>query len=338
MSEQISLLIFVNDFLRRNLGYDLNVRIEPNGYQNNHNWAIHNKSKGFYSSCIAVGSTVSGCIKACSNKDSTVYKVSNFFEKVFYSLSNCIQYFLFDRKDDVLEYDNLNNPIAANAGKVATFTEKYIEPIAKPATVFLEPNLQEAANDTLSFFDVLYWKLRFVMDKINLTNLKLIPAYIKDIINPNVDTKEKENATKNIVDFSMSFLASIGSACIGIFTPIKIFLNLIDKENKIINSLGACGKSVINLLYFFKFTLEWFWKGIIKKDKSCHALFGLGATSNALNLALPAIELLPKEENGFLDKFSRLWKSLASNLSLLFWGIRRNKLGNEWIENSQLKN
>ncbi len=117
----------------------------------------------------------------------------------------------------------------------------------------------------------------------------------------------------------------------------KIFLNLIDKGNRIINSLGACGKSVINLLYFFKFTLEFLWKGIIKKDKSCHALFGLGTIANALNIALPAIELLPKE-NDFVDKFSKIWKSLASNLSLLFWGLRRNKLGNEWLEKDDLRN
>ena len=133
----------------------------------------------------------------------------------------------------------------------------------------------------------------------------------------------------------MSLLASIGSVSIGVFTPIKIFLNLIDKENRIVNSLGACGKSAINLLYFFKFSLEFLWKGIIKKDKSCHAIFGLGAASNALNVALPLVELLPKEDN-CLSTFSRIWKSLASNLSLLFWGLRRNYLGNQWLEKNKM--
>ena len=310
------------------------MRIEPKGYQNNHNWAINNRSKGLYSGYVALGSTISGCIKACSNKDSKTYKVCNFSEKLFYSLSNCLQYFLFARDDDVLGSDEKNNPIAANTGKIASFTEKYIEPVAKPLTVFLEPNLQEASNDALSFFDVFYWKLRFIMDKIDFRNLKLLPGLVKDLFNRNTNVEVKNRRTQNIVNITMSLLASVGSACIGVFTPIKIFLNLINKENRIINSLGACGKSIINLLYFFKFTLEWYWKGIIKKDKSCHALFGLGATANVLNVALPAIELLPKEEGGFLDKFSRLWKSLASNSALLFWGLRRNKLGNEWLKES----
>ena len=308
------------------------MRIEPAGYQDNRDWAIHNKSKGFYSGCIALGSTVSGCIKACSNKDSKTYKVCNFFEKLFYSLSNCLQYYLFARDDDVLGSDEKNNPVAANAGKVASFTEKYIEPVAKPLTVFLEPNLQEASNDALSFFDVLYWKLRFIMDKVDFKNLKLLPSMVRDLFNSNLSIKEKAKVTDDAVKIMKSFLASIGSICIGVFTPIKVFLNIIDKENRIINSLGAVGKAAINILYFFYFTLPFLWKGNIKKDKDCHALFGLGTTANALNLALPAIELLPKEENSFLDKSSRAWKSLASNSALLFWGMRRNKLGNEWLE------
>lgn len=71
---------------------------------------------------------------------------------------------------------------------------------------------------------------------------------------------------------------------------------------------------------------------MIKKDKSCHAIFGLGATANALNAALPLVELLPKEGDSFLGKSTRTLKSLASNLLLLFWGLRRNKLGNDWLK------
>lgn len=307
------------------------MRVEPPGFQDNGDWAIHNRSKGFYSGCIALGSTVSGCIKSCSNKDSKIYKVCNFLEKLFYSLSNCLQYFLFERKDDVLGSDEANNPIAANAGRIASFTEKYIEPVAKPLTVFLEPNLQEASSDALSFFDVLYWKMRFIMDKIDFKNMKSLPTYIRHILNKTLNTNDKADATKNIVDKSMSLLASIGSVCIGVFTPLKIFLNLINKENRIINSLGACGKAVINVLYFFKFTLPFYWNALITKDRSYHALFGLGATANALSIALPVIELLPKEEDSFLDKFSRAWKSLASNSALLFWGLRRNSMGKDWL-------
>lgn len=310
------------------------MRIEPPGYQRNYDWAVNNKSKGFYSSGLAIGSTISGCVKAYSDKDSRTYKVFSLLEKLFYSLSNSLQYFLFDRKDDVLEYDNLNNPVAASVGKVASFTEKYIEPIAKPATVFLEPSLQEASNDALSFFDTLYWKLRFIVDKVSFKNFKLLPPSVKKLFNKKLPLYKKARATNNIIDIIMPTLGFTGSACIGTFTPIKIFLNLVNKESKIVNSLGAIGKVAINILYFFKFTLEFYWNSIIKKDKSCQVFFALGTTANVLNTALPVIELLSKQGDSFLDKFSRGWKSLANNLLLLFWGLRRYHMGKEWLENS----
>ena len=116
-------------------------------YQNNKSWAIQNKEKGFWASCLSTGSTVSGLVKACSSKDSKIYTVSNFCEKVFYSFSNCLQYFLFGRKDDVIGDDEEKRPLAGTVGKVASFQEKYINPIVKPALVLLKANQQEGLND-----------------------------------------------------------------------------------------------------------------------------------------------------------------------------------------------
>ena len=74
-----------------------------------------------------------------------------------------------------------------------------------------------------------------------------------------------------------------------------------------------------------------FWKGLVTKDKKFHGVFAIGAASNALNIGLPLVELLHKENN-FLNKFSEVYKSLTGNLSSLFFSLRRNKLGSNWLE------
>ena len=337
MSEQIALLNFLNDFLHTKLGYFPNMHvnpINPSSYQNNKSWAIANKSKGFIASCFSIGSTVSGVTKACSSKDSKVYKISNFFEKVFYAVSNCLQYFLFGRKDDVVGDDEEKRPIAAKIGKVATFQEKYINPIVKPASVLLNANQQEGLNDALNFLDSFYWKVRFALEKIQWEKLRLIPVNIKQLLDSKVNVLDKDKTTKIIGEILAPICGWVGTVCIGIFNPIKACLKFFDRENKIINCLAYVGKAAINIPYFFKFTLPMFWKGLATQDKKFHGAFVVGTASNVMNVALPVIELLPKE-NSFINKFLEVYKSLTSNLSMVFFPLRRNCLGDDWLKRNE---
>ena len=167
-------------------------------YQNNKSWAIQNKEKGFWASCLSTGSTVSGLVKACSSKDSKIYAVSNFCEKVFYSFSNCLQYFLFGRKDDVIGDDEEKRPLAGTVGKVASFQEKYINPIVKPALILLESNKQESLNDALNFLDAFYWKIRFALGKIQWDKVKLIPKTMQELIKKDTSITSKDKKTIRI--------------------------------------------------------------------------------------------------------------------------------------------
>src|SRR3989338_6334411 len=256
-------------------------------YQNNKSWAIQNKEKGFWASCLSTGSTVSGLVKACSSKDSKIYTVSNFCEKVFYSFSNCLQYFLFGRKDDVIGDDEEKRPLAGTVGKVASFQEKYINPIVKPALILLESNKQESLNDALNFLDAFYWKIRFALGKIQWDKVKLIPKTMQELIKKDTSITSKDKKTIRIGETIAPIFGWIGTFCIGIFSPIKACLKFFDKENKIINCLAYLGKAAINIPYFFKFSLPMFWKGLITKDKKFHGVFAVGAVSNALNIGLP---------------------------------------------------
>lgn len=307
-----------------------------NGYQDNPHWAFHNKQKGFIATCFSAGSTASGLVKACSSKDSKVYKVSNFLEKFLYSASNCLQYLLFGRKDDVLGDDEEKRPLAAKVGKVATFQEKYINPFAKPALVLLDTNQQDSLNDALNFFDVFYWKIRFALEKIQWNKIKLIPANIQQLFDPKIQTQDKDKITKMIGEIIAPIFGWIGTVCIGIFTPIKAGLKFFNIESKVINCLTYIGKAAINIPYFFKFTLPMFWKGLITKDKKFHAAFAVGTASNILNIGLPVIELLPTDSQ-VAETFSKIYKSLAGNLAMLFFPLRRNSLGEDWI-NTHTKN
>lgn len=321
------------------LGYIPNMgRIEAvnSSYQNNKSWAIANKSKGFIASCFSAGSTATGFLKACSDKDSTIYKLSNFFEKVFYAASNCLQYFLFGRKDDVLGDDEEKKPLAAKIGKVTTFQEKYINPVVKPMLLFLNTSHQEGLNDALNFLDSFYWKIRFALGKIKWEDFKLIPKMIGRLFKSNVNMSDKDRATKSIGETLAPICGWIGTACIGIFNPTKACLKFFDKESKFVNCLAYIGKAAMNLPYFFKFTLPFLWKGFATKDKRCHAIFGVGAAANVMNTVLPLIELSPKGSCS-LNKFSEIYKSLAGNLSSLFFALRRNFLGNDWLENNSEK-
>lgn len=312
------------------------MRVNPPDYQNNPNWAIHNKRKGLLATCLSTGSAIAGTVKACSSEDSKSYKISNFLEKLCYSVSNFIQYLLFSRDDDVLGDDKRNNSLACNVGKVASVIEK-VNPIIKPASTLLDANLQEGLNDSCNFFDSFYWKIRFACEQINFKDFKLIPNFIKNIFSKEIKIEEKKNMTNEIAKIITPLLASVGALCIGAFTPVKIVLKLIDGDSKIINALAAVGKFAINIPYFFKFTLPILWQALITKDKKAHLAFSVGATANAMNVALPLIEVLP-DSNNFLIKFCKTWKSLASNLGMIFFPLRRNYLGENWIETNQLKN
>ena len=192
-------------------------------YQNNKSWAIQNKKKGFWASCLSTGSTVSGLVKACSTKDSKIYTVSNFFEKVFYSLSNCLQYLLFGRKDDVLGDDEEKRPLAGKVGEIASFQEKYINPIVKPALVLLKANQQEGLNDAFNFLDAFYWKIRFALEKIQWDKVKLIPINIKRLFDPTTQLVDKEGKTKSIGETIAPVFGWIGTFCIGIFSDFILF-------------------------------------------------------------------------------------------------------------------
>lgn len=305
--------------------------VNLSSYQNNPNWAFNNKQKGFIASCFSLGSTASGVVRACSSKDSKVYEVSNLLEKIFYSVSNWLQYLLFERKDDVLGDDEEKRPLAGKVGEITTFQEKYVNPIAKPLSTLLNANQQEGLNDALSFPDAFYWKIRFALEKINLEDFKLVPNFLRDIFNKEVNVTDKKRSTNEISKIVTAMFAFIGTLCIGAFTPVKVVLKLIDKESKIINLLTAIGKATIEIPYFFKFTLPLLWEAVITKDKKCHAVFGVGTAANIMNTALPVVELIPKQNN-FLMKFCELYKSLTSNLLSLFFALRRNHLGSEWLK------
>lgn len=118
------------------------MRVHPVGYQYNRDWAIHNRRKEAIATACSVGSAVAGVVKACSSEDSKAYKVANFTEKLFYPLSNYIQYLIFSRQDDVLGDDKINYLIAFNIGKVESAIEK-VNPVIKPASTLMETNLQE---------------------------------------------------------------------------------------------------------------------------------------------------------------------------------------------------
>ena len=304
--------------------------VNPSSYQNNRDWALSNKQKGLVATCFSLGSTLSGVVKAFSNKESETYKNSNFLEKVFYAISNSLQYFLFGRKDDVLGDDEEKRLFAAKIGKVATFQEKYINPFAKLATLALDTNHQDGLSDLLSWFDVAYWRIRFASLKVNWKDFKKVPKILKQLSNPELDAAQKERRTQNIAEIIYPFLGLVGSVVVSTFTPIKTILKFFSIENKTLNFFTSLGQSCIqHIMYFFKFTLPLLWKGYIKNDKKSYAVFVVGAASDLINATSPIVELLP--ENRFLNFFSKIWKSLANNLSSLFFALRRNYLGNDWI-------
>lgn len=307
------------------------MQVNPVGYQNNRDWASSNKSKGFIASYFSVGSTLSGVVKACSSKDSKVYKVSNFVEKLFYSVSNCLQYFLFGRKDDVLGDDEEKRPLAARIGKAATFQERYVNPIARPTTVILDDNTQLALNDALNWFDVTYWRIRFASLKINWKGFKELPKAIKKLFDSKLNAAQKDDITLQIANTIYPFLGLIGTLTVSVLTPLKIILKVFGKENKLINLLASLGQSCgQHIMYFFKFTLPLLWKGNITKDKTSHAVFAVGVASDLINVSAPIVELLSGGDQ-FTGIFSNVNKSLASNLSSLFFAYRRNYLGKDWL-------
>ena len=170
----------------------------------------------------------------------------------------------------------------------------------------------------------LTWRLRLTYEKINWNLIRELPAITKLLFQSNFENRRK--ITELMRKTISPILGFIGITCVGIFTPIKFFLKFKGENSRLLNALASIGFTSQNIYYFFKFTLPESFDIKSKKTNASKLLFSLGLASNATNMALPFIELIPN------DKVRNLLSETALGLNKLFFSIRRNFLGNRWLE------
>jgi hypothetical protein len=299
-------------------------KINP-AYQNNRNWAIANKTKGRNATFCAIGSTITGCAKTFTDKDSFINRILDLGQKLSESLRNFEQYSLYKREDDDLDFDKRQRPIAGNVGELACNYETRVNPIAVPGFSLIGGNIGEAYGTISNWFNSMWWRLRPACQKINWTKIKLLDLYFKKLFHHQL--KQRQNAQVFLKDHLPPFFGLVGCFCTGIFMPIKAWKKLKDNENKWIDALSDGGFSSQHAYYLVRFTLEELFKAQGSNSKNSWYLVGAGLAANTINIFLPLVDLLPLNE-----RTKTLWKELAQGLTRIFFSSRRLIKGKEWLE------
>lgn len=293
-------------------------------YHNNRDWAIANKIKGRNATLCAVGSTVVGCIKTFTEKGSFANRILDFGQKVLEGLRNLEQYLLYGRGDDDAAKDKATKPLAGLVGSIACTYETKVNPLALPLTSAVGGKVGEAYSVISNWFNLMWWRLRLAVEKINWELLKAIPVYFKRLFHN--DLNKRKDALKEIKDIISPIFGLAGSFFVGIFVPIKAWNKLKEDENKWIEALADSGVMTQHAAYVARFTLEELFKAQETGNKNSWYLAGIGAAGNIMNIALPLVNVLP-----FNERTKILWRELAQGLARIFFSSRRNINGNEWI-------
>ncbi len=298
--------------------------VNPN-YQNNKQWAIANKNKGRNATLCAIGSTAIGCMKTVTEKDSLTSRVLDCGQKVLDMLRNLEQYLLYKRDDDDLDFDKRNRPIAANVGQLACEYETKVNPAALPASAIIGGKFGEAYSIISNWFSSMWWRLRPACQKINWSQLKLLPQMFSGLFDK--DIEQKQRTQKFLKENLSPFFGLAGCFCMGIFLPIKAWNKLMGNESKWIDACADGGLSSQHAYYGVGFTLDELFKAQATENKNSWYLAGVGGAANIMNICLPLVDILPLGE-----KTKTLWKELAQGLARIFFSSRRCINGNQWLE------
>ncbi|GEM_PF-4517895 len=297
--------------------------VNPN-YQNNRNWAIANKNKGRHATLCAIGSTVIGCAKTCTETGSLANKVLDVGQKGLDAFRNLEQHLLYKRDDDDLGFDKRERPIAGNVGQLACDYETKVNPVALPTAAIIGGNAGEAYSTMSNWGSSMWWRVRPACQEINWDEVKTLPRWIKKLFDR--DIGQRQRAQKFLKENLSPFFGLIGCFCTGIFLPIKAWNKLMGNENKWIDACADGGLFSQHTYYAVGFTLDELFKAQETKNKYSWYLAGIGAAGNTMNMCLPLIDVLPLG-----DKTKTLWKELATGLARIFFSSRRNIKGNEWL-------
>ncbi len=289
-------------------------------------WAKANTEHGKNSLIYGLSATTLGCIKTVTNENSSLNKILNLFQSVFFGLRSNEQYNIYSRKDDDLGFDETHRPHAANIGEIACFIEKKINPIALPLTSLFGSEIKDSYHSIAHLANALWWRNRLHSNKIKWRRFKHMPKLLYKLIR----YSNKDVTSKQISEIITAPLGLLGFAFCGLFTPIKSWLKFKGSENTIINSLSSIGIATQHLIYFFKFTLPNLWDFKEKEKNENKILFNIGAAANTLNIGLPIIDLFPFE-NSFLSKAQKLYRELASGSTMAFFASRRYFMGSAWF-------
>ena len=297
-------------------------------YQNNRNWAIANKVKGRNATACAVSSTVIGCAKTFTEKGSSTNWILDIGQKILDALRNLEQYLLYKRKDDDLDFDERQRPIAGNVGQLACNYETKVNPVALPLSAIIGGKFGEAYSTISNWFNSMWWRIRPACQKINWDKLSRIPLKIRKLFDKNI--KQRQKTREFLKDNLSPFFGLMGCFCMGIFLPIKAWNKLKENENKWIDAVADGGMLSQHAYYFVGFTLDELFKAQAIGNKNSWYLAGVGAAANIMNIALPLVDVLPLG-----DRTKALWKELAQGLGRLFFSSRRCINGNAWLEKNK---
>lgn len=297
-------------------------------YQNNPNWALDNKLRGKRAAICEGISLACAALKAFTDDDSKANEVFDFSQKCLDAGRNYEQYSLYIRDDDDVGKDKKEKPFCGKVGHCASFIEKNINWWLRPLSFLCGKKIQEGYCLISNYLNSIWWRLRLCFEKINWKTFKILPTRIKELFSGKAN--EMQEACEDIKNLVMPFLGWIGVVSIGIFTPIKSGLKFKEHDNKLVNSLASLGFASQNIYYFFKFTLPEYFDIKSKRSNNSKLLFSLGLVSNITNALLPLLELIPH------DKSRNLLTETAQGLNRLFFSIRRNILGNNWLEKNPI--
>ncbi len=302
----------------------------------NKHWAIFNKHTGSLSLVSGLVGASAGCVKACVEEDTFLNKIFGFIQSAAYGIRNHFQYSIYSRKDDDdLGEDLHKRPHAANVGEVACEIEKKINPFLLPLSSLFNKDIRDGYQSIAHLANALWWRIRFCSEKIkwSLLNRNLIDKF-KSLFDQ--DIEERKQATNEIRTAITPLFGLIGAGAVGLFTPIKAFLEFIGTESKLINFFANIGAATQHAIYFFKFTLPELWNAQEKESKDSKLLSTIGLGANSMNIALPVIDALPFN-TGALSVAQKLFREVATGFTVTFFSTRRNILGRQWLKKNGLK-
>lgn len=180
-------------------------------------WAVDNYMKGWDGFMLSNSSFLASILKSAFKENKIIGKTASVFEGALAGIRNYNQYSLYSRTDDDVYVDKKQNPFAFKLGKIACFTERYIDPWFLTLSKLFR---DDDAIETLAHLPRdLYWRSRVFVDN---------PFY---------------RTLGYIGFFSVAFLSTTRS-----------ILKLSGLENRFINFLAGVGFAVHHIIYFLKFT------------------------------------------------------------------------------------